>query len=1178
MRGVVHVDAADRDTVRPRGGHQLLQRVVGAGHHDRAGPVDGGQRQPAAEPAAHLLGGQGDGHHAARPGQFGQQPRADRHHPRTVRQRQRSRHAGGGDLPLRVADHPVHRYAPVLPHPRQRHHHREQGGLHHVHRRGGGAVRTAQHPRERPVDPGRQRLLALPDAFGEHLAPGQQRAAHTPPLRALAGEHQHGTALAGLTHPHRGGQHRVRPPAERRERVQQFSAVPGDGHGPVREGGPGGRQRPRHVTRRKTRFRLQPRPQRPRLRGERGGGPRTEDERQPLPERNRLGLHARLRPTSRLRPTLRCLPALRWLRGARCRLAVRPRPAVLRPSTAGCRLVRPCVSVVRCLRVVRCRPAVRCPSTVRPPPVVRCRLVPLCPSVVRCPSGPWARDLPGREDGRRRGRRRGRERGQGVALLQDDVCIGAADAERRHAGQPSALPAGPGVLLRQQGDPSRRPVHRGGRRLRVEGRGQHLVPERLHGLDEPADAGRRLGVPQVRLEGAEVQGAAVLTPFAVHGEQRLGLDGVAQLGAGAVRLDGVDVGAGDARAGEGGPDDALLGGAVGRGQPVGGAVLVDGGAPDDGEHLVPQAPCVRQPFQQHHSHAFGPAGAVRVGRERLAASVRGQSALAGELDEEVGCRHHRGTAGQRRVALALPQCLAGQMDGHQRGRAGGVDGDGRPFQPEQVGDPAGHHAVAVGQPEDALQTVGDAVEPRVVVVVHRAGEHPGAASAQRLGADPGVLDRLPRRLQHEPLLRVHREGLAGRDAEEAGVEARRVVEETAFAGVGGAGPVPVRVVEPGQVPAAVGGEGTDGVPARADQPPQVLRCGDPARVPARHAHHRDGLVRCAGGRGRPLRAGGRPGARQGLQVPGERRRGRMVEGDGRGEPDAERRGQPVAQPYRHQGVEAQLPQRPFGVHGTGVRVSDDGGDLGPDEVQQVSRTAGRRRGVAWRRRFGHRLAQPGGEVREQRRGAGRGEQGQEPGPHGVHQHTVGAQGHALLQCPHGVGDGQRHQSAPPQVPLQPGVHHAAAGPGAPCEGDGRPAAGPSPGGERVEGGVGGAVRRLAGRAPHTGDGGEEHEGVHVGALQHRVQHPGALGLGRQDGTEVLRSGLQYAAPAGHACRVEDRAYGGAVARCLGHQTGYRGTVGDIGRDDAGGCTGGGELRRQLPGARRLRTAPGDEQQ
>ena len=71
---------------------------------------------------------------------------------------------------------------------------------------------------------------------------------------------------------------------------------------------------------------------------------------------------------------------------------------------------------------------------------------------------------------------------------------------------------------------------------------------------------------------------------------------------------------------------------------------------------------------------------------------------------------------------------------------------------------------------------------------------------------PASSQRLPAGLQQQPLLGIHRQRLARGDAEELGVEVAGVVEEAALAGVAGAGPIGVGVVEALEVPAAVGGE------------------------------------------------------------------------------------------------------------------------------------------------------------------------------------------------------------------------------------------------------------------------------------------------------------------------------------------------------------------------------------
>ena len=101
------------------------------------------------------------------------------------------------------------------------------------------------------------------------------------------------------------------------------------------------------------------------------------------------------------------------------------------------------------------------------------------------------------------------------------------------------------------------------------------MPQGQDHLDDPGDAGGGLGVADVGLHRAEPERPSSGAVLPVGGEQGLGLDRVAEGGAGAVGLDRVDVGRVEPGGGQGGGDDPLLGGAVGGGQAVGGAVLVD---------------------------------------------------------------------------------------------------------------------------------------------------------------------------------------------------------------------------------------------------------------------------------------------------------------------------------------------------------------------------------------------------------------------------------------------------------------------------------------------------------------------------------------------------------------------------------------------------------------------------
>ncbi len=92
----------------------------------------------------------------------------------------------------------------------------------------------------------------------------------------------------------------------------------------------------------------------------------------------------------------------------------------------------------------------------------------------------------------------------------------------------------------------------------MQGLRQHAVAQGVNNLRDAGDAGCRLGVPDVRLDRPEQQRPVGGTVVPVGGDQRLRLDRVAETGARAVRLDGVDVAGCQPGGGQRVGDDPLL--------------------------------------------------------------------------------------------------------------------------------------------------------------------------------------------------------------------------------------------------------------------------------------------------------------------------------------------------------------------------------------------------------------------------------------------------------------------------------------------------------------------------------------------------------------------------------------------------------------------------------------------
>ena len=197
-----------------------------------------------------------------------------------------------------------------------------------------------------------------------------------------------------------------------------------------------------------------------------------------------------------------------------------------------------------------------------------------------------------------------------LRLLDHDVRVGAADAERADAGAPRPLlGAGPRGQLGDDLDPLAGPVELRIGLLEVDGRRDDLVMQRQGGLDEPGDAGRAVEVSHVGLRGADAG-----DPGTVHVEhllQRRDLRRVAQRGAGAVGLHVVDVGRRQPGGGEGLGDDAGLPAHARRGEAdLVGAVVVDRPAADHRVHPVAVGERVLEAAQHDHPDAVADRGAL----------------------------------------------------------------------------------------------------------------------------------------------------------------------------------------------------------------------------------------------------------------------------------------------------------------------------------------------------------------------------------------------------------------------------------------------------------------------------------------------------------------------------------------------------------------------------------------
>ena len=415
-----------------------------------------------------------------------------------------------------------------------------------------------------------------------------------------------------------------------------------------------------------------------------------------------------------------------------------------------------------------------------------------------------------------------------LVLLQDGVEVRPAEPEGRDPGPPRVPAPDPrprlAVEVERPADEPRLRV----RRLDVQSRGQGAEVEGQGRLDEPHDPRARLGVPDHRLDAPQ-RDATGAGPVAGEGlGQRATLGGVADGGAGPVRLDQSQGRRAEPRLRVGPTEGAPLAVGAGGGQPLAPAVRAAGDGPDHGVDPVPVPLGVPAALEDHGRQPLADRDPVGAGVERPRPTPRRQGPALGEAEVAEGALGRVAAPHDRQVADPGRQLAAGHRDGRQRRRAGRVDRVVRAPQVEPVADPAGDH-VRQDAREAVLRPPGELRPPREVGLVEELrqegaedvlraqfGQAPrdpeDDAGARLVGVNvpvAGVAQRPVDQLQREQLPRLDAGEGGRRDAEPRRAD-RDGVEEPAPAAVD---PVGGRAV--GVEPAV------DLEPARGDLADQV---------------------------------------------------------------------------------------------------------------------------------------------------------------------------------------------------------------------------------------------------------------------------------------------------------------------------------------------------------------------
>ena len=302
-----------------------------------------------------------------------------------------------------------------------------------------------------------------------------------------------------------------------------------------------------------------------------------------------------------------------------------------------------------------------------------------------------------------------------------------------------------------------------------------LAAHRHDHLDQSGEAGSGLEVPDIGLHRSDQEGPVRCASSSIDRGGRLHLDRVAQRRSGAVGFQIVHFRRINARLRQRVCDHAFLRGTVGHRGTRGRAVLVDRRTPDH----APDAVAVRlrraQSFQHDYAAAFAAHETVRRGVEGAATAFIGQHAQVRHSRGQIGGQHRIHAAGKGHVHFSETEAGHGLVNGEQRGGAIQFQGYRGTFQTQQEGHPA-HGEAPVGT--QVIDTVSPVHHHIAVLAGSNARVHACTRTPEPVGIDSRVIQRVPTRLQQEPLLGIHAARFQRRYPEESGIEPVNAVYES----------------------------------------------------------------------------------------------------------------------------------------------------------------------------------------------------------------------------------------------------------------------------------------------------------------------------------------------------------------------------------------------------------------
>ena len=201
-------------------------------------------------------------------------------------------------------------------------------------------------------------------------------------------------------------------------------------------------------------------------------------------------------------------------------------------------------------------------------------------------------------------------------------------------------------------------------------------------------------------------------------------------------------------------------------------VLIQGRPNNHPMNRIPISNRLRKPLQQNHPRSLPTHKPVRRRIKRFALPLRRKHPRLRKPNKSPRRNHHRHPARQRHIATPRPNVITSRMHRRQGRRTRRIHRHTRPQQVQTIGNPIGRNAVRTARRRMRRNPHRIPRRPlnHLVVIMRNSHKNPQIGPLLKVQNQPSILNRLPSRLQKQPVLRIHISRFPRRNPKKLGVK------------------------------------------------------------------------------------------------------------------------------------------------------------------------------------------------------------------------------------------------------------------------------------------------------------------------------------------------------------------------------------------------------------------------